>query len=246
MRSGGSTRRSSGRRVSRPHAQVLRNQICGSRCSGAGVGAVVGRLDDDHDVVRCGLGVAHRDVEEPVAVEDAGVGEFELAIVAVARGVLAAQPVVGELRLRVAVQPAHPRVGGRAVDRPPVLLDVLAVVALAVGQPEVALLEHAVVAVPQRDREVQEAVAVADAAQAVLAPPVGALVRLLEGQVRPGVAVGGVVLAHRAPLPSGQVRTPQPPRARRLGRLAQPDVLGGLARSHAAQPGRSKCVAPTA
>ena len=70
--------------------------------------------------------------------------------------------LVGELGLRVAVEPLHPAVRRRPVEGPPVLLGVLAVVALAVGEPEQALLEDGVLPVPQRDPEVEEAEAVAD------------------------------------------------------------------------------------
>ena len=90
------------------------------------------------------------------------------------------QLLVRELLVRVAVEPLHPAVRRGAVDGPPVLLDVLAVVALAVGQAEQPLLEDRVLAVPQRQPEVDEAVPVADPAEAVLAPPVGAGVGLIE------------------------------------------------------------------
>ena len=55
-----------------------------------------------------------------------------------------------------------------------VLLDVLAVVALVAGEAEEPLLQDRVAAVPQRQREADALVAVADAGQAVLVPAVGA------------------------------------------------------------------------
>ena len=153
----GSSRRSAGLRSSRPHAQVLRNQSCGSRCSGAGSGPWLVAVDHDADVVRRGLGVGDHDVEEPVLVEHPGVGQLVLP----ARrdrvgGSARAARAYGILGLRIAVEPPHPRVGGRAVHGPPVLLDVLAVVALAVGQTEQPFLEDRVAPVPQRDGEVEE------------------------------------------------------------------------------------------
>jgi hypothetical protein len=60
-------------------------------------------------------------------------------------------------------------VGRGAVQVEVVLLDVLAVVALAVGQPEHPLLQQRVPAVPQRQRETQPLLVVADAGDAVLA-----------------------------------------------------------------------------
>ncbi len=230
--------------VAEPH---LRQQVQRRR-----IRPVVGGRHHDGDVVGCSFRIGDRDVEEPVVGEDPGVGELELTVFARAPAVLGAQVRVRVLGLRIAIEQPHRRVGGRAVDRPPVLLDVLAVVALAVGETEQPFLEQRVAAVPHRQREVEESETVADAADAVLAPTVGTGVRLLEGQVVPGVAVGGVVLAHRAPLPPGQVRAPQAPGTGRVGRFGQPSVLRGQRRvpvvggrrrmppGHVVQPRRSR------
>ena len=61
------------------------------------------------------------------------------------------QIVVGIGRLRILVEILHVGMRRRAVEVEVVFLHVLAVVALAVGQPEQALLEDRVVAVPQRE-----------------------------------------------------------------------------------------------
>ena len=81
---------------------------------------------------------------------------------------------VGERRLRILVEVLHVRVGRRAVEVEVVLLDVLAVIALAVGQAEQPLLEDRVLAVPQGQREAEPLLVVGDAGQAVLAPAIGA------------------------------------------------------------------------
>src|SRR4051812_727891 len=109
------------------------------------------------------------------------------------------------------------------------LLDVLAVVALAVGQAEQVLLQDGVLAVPEGDGEAEPALAVGDPQQAVLAPAVGPRRRLGEREVAPGVAAGRVVLADGAPLPLRQVRAPVLPVAR-----AGPPPPGGGARRPAA------------
>src|SRR5262249_46725183 len=76
---------------------------------------------------------------------------------------------------------------------------------------EEALFQQRIDVVPQRRTEAQALVLVADGGQAILAPAVSAADGLLEGEVRPGVAVGGVVLADGAPLPFAYVRSPAPP-----------------------------------
>ena len=96
-----------------------------------------------------GLGVLHEDVEVAVVIEDAGVEELILHLVPGAPAVRLHQVGVGKGRLRVLVEVLHVRVGRRAVEVEVVLLHILAVVALAVGQPEEPLLEDRVLAVPQ-------------------------------------------------------------------------------------------------
>ncbi len=108
----------------------------------------VADADADAEVERRGLRVIDGDPPVAAIVEDAGVGEFELALVPAAAGVLLAQPRVGKFGLRVMIEPAQPRGGRRRVRVPPVFLDVLAVIALGAGQAEQALLEERVAAVP--------------------------------------------------------------------------------------------------
>jgi len=78
-------------------------------------------------------------------------------------------------------------VGRRAVEVEVVLLDVLAVVALAVGEPEEALLEDGILPVPQRQRKAQVLFVIGKAGDAVLAPAVGARARMIVGEEIPGV-----------------------------------------------------------
>ena len=84
-------------------------------------------------------------------------------------------------------------------------------IALGAGEAEQPLLENRVAAVPKCEREAEPAFAIADAQQAILAPAVGAAAGLVVREVVPGVAVLGVVLAHRAPLPLGEIRAPPLP-----------------------------------
>src|SRR5262249_54854093 len=97
--------------------------------------------------------------------------------------------------------------------------------ALAVGQAEQALLQDRVRAVPQRQGEAQVLLIVADAGEAVLAPPVGAGARLVVAEVVPRIAGLAVVLAHGAPLSLADVRSPLPPRDAALASLLQSKVL---------------------
>jgi len=131
--------------------------------------------------------------------------------------------------LRILVEVLHRRVRGRRVDVEVVLLDVLAVVALAVGEAEQALLQDRIDAVPQREREAQALLVVAGPGDAVLAPAIGARARVVVREVVPGAAGVAVVLADGAPLALAQIRPPAPPRDAGLGFL-QALLLGAVHR----------------
>ena len=182
----------------------------------------------DQDVLRSLLGVLEEDVEVPVAFEGPRVEELVLQLLPRAPPVRLEQIAVGELALRVLVEVLHVRVGRRRVDVEVVLLHVLAVVPLAVGEAERALLEDRVPLVPEGEGEAQALLVVGEAAEAVFTPPVGPGAGLVVREVVPGVAVVAVVLAHRPPLPLAQVRAPLLPGDPRLTGLVQPLLLGGV------------------
>ncbi len=119
----------------------------------------------------------------------------------------------------------------RAVKVEVILLDVFAMIALAVGQPVQALLDDRVSAVPQRERKAQDAMIIGNAGQTVLAPAIGARARLVVGEIIPGVAILAVVLTYRSPLALAQVGAPLFPRHRGLAAFPQPPVLRAGGRS---------------
>ncbi len=176
-----------------------------------GLGTAVRRLDQDADVVRRALRVGELDVEVARLLEHPRVDQLELVELAAAASVAVDQRGVGELALRVLVEPPHERVGGRRVERPPVLLGVLAVVALGVRQAVEALLQDRVVRVPEREREAQVLPVVADPSEAVLSPAIRTRPCVLVGEEVPRVATFAVVLAHRAPLTRGDIGAPAAP-----------------------------------
>ena len=185
---------------------------CRKHVQGRRVGAAVVHGHLDEDVIRRSLGVLHEHVEVAILVEDPGVDQLVLELVARAPAVRRDDVAVGELALRVLVQQLQIGVGGRAVQVEPVVLGVLAVVPLAVRQAEHALLEDRIDAVPQGEREAQALTVVADPCDPVLSPAIGARARLVVREVVPCVAAGAVVLPHGAPLALAEVRAPREPR----------------------------------
>jgi len=132
--------------------------------------------------------------------------------------------------LRIFIKILHIRVSGRAVQVVIIFLDVLPVIALAVGHAEHPLLDYRVLAVPQRQRKTQPLVIVAETGEAVLTPVIGARAGLVVAEIVPSVPVRAVVLANGAPLAFAEVGSPLPPRHSLLPRFIQPLRLGRLGR----------------
>ena len=181
----------------------------------------VGRGDLHQDVLRAPLGVLHEDVEVAVFLEDAGVEELVLHLVAGAPPVRLHQVGVGIGRLGILVEVLHVRVGRRAVEVEVVLLYVLAVVPFTVREPEDALLENGVLAVPEGQGEAEPLPVVGDAGEAVLAPAIGPRAGVIVAEVVPGVPVLAVVLANGPPLALAEVGAPLLPAGPALARGRQ-------------------------
>ncbi len=183
----------------------------------------VGHGDAPSDVLGGRLGVLDDDVEVAVLLEDAGVDQLELGFALGATRRLLDELLVGVRRVRVEI--AHPQVGvgRRRVEVVVDLFDVLPMVALLSGQAEQALLEDRIALVPERDREAETLLGVAEATEAVLSPAISAAARVGVREVIPRRAVAAVALAHGPPLPLAEVG---PPRAVRCALLAKSLPLG--------------------
>ena len=189
--------------------------------------APVDHADPDQHLFRRRFGVLDEDVEVAVPVEDPGVEQLVLHLLAAAGAVHTDQVGVGEGILRVLVQHLQVGAGRGGVEVEVVLLHVLAVIALRVGQPEEPLLEDRVTPVPQREREAEPHPIVAEAGDAVLAPAVGPRAGVVVGKAVPGIAVRAVVLPDGAPLALAEIRSPFPPGDAVLSRLAEALLLLG-------------------
>jgi hypothetical protein len=118
------------------------------------------------------------------------------------------QVIVRKGGLRIFVKVLHIGVRRCAVEVEVILLDILTVIAFAVGQPEQAFLEDRVLAVPQGQREAEPLLIIGNAGQTILHPTIGTRARLIVAEVIPGVAALAVVLAHSSPLSLAEVRSP--------------------------------------
>ena len=137
-------------------------------------GTAVVNADLNQDVVRRLFGILHEHIEIAILVKHAGIDQFVLELVAAPPPARFHKIRVRKCRLRILVEVLHVRVRRRAVEIEVVLLDVFAMIALAVREPEQALLENRILSVPKSQRKAEPLLVVGDAGQAVFAPAIGA------------------------------------------------------------------------
>ena len=133
----------------------------------------VADADLDAHVVGGFLRVFHEHIAVAVVVEDARIQQFVLRLCLAAQAIGDDKIVIGISRVRVLVEILHVGVGRGAVEIEIVFLDVLAVVAFAVGQAEQPFLEDRVLAVPEGQGKTQDLMVIADPCESVLPPTVG-------------------------------------------------------------------------
>src|SRR5215469_13541442 len=117
------------------------------------LGAAIMNYHPYEYVINVRLGILDLDVKVAIVIEEAGVDQLELHCRRPAPRVLLDQPLVGVPGLRQLVERTCVRVARDRIEVVVKLLDILAVVALAVGQAKRPLLEDRVAAVPERDRK---------------------------------------------------------------------------------------------
>src|SRR6516164_996423 len=96
----------------------------------------------------------------------------------------------------------------RAIEVEVILFDILAMVALAIGQAEQSFLQDRIFAVPKCQSETELLPVVGNSGEAVFTPIVSSGTSLVVAEVIPGIAVLAVIFAHRAPLALAQIRSP--------------------------------------
>src|ERR1700758_2495398 len=78
-------------------------------------------------------------------------------------------------------------------------------------QTENSFFQERIALIPKRKREAHVLFPVADTRQSVFVPAVGSGARLIVRKVLPGIAIGAVILAHRAPAALTEIRPPSFP-----------------------------------
>ncbi len=179
-----------------------------------GLRPAVAHGDLDQDVLGRRLRILDEHVEVAVVVEDSRIEQLVFQLVAAPCAVGAHQVGVRIGALWIFVEILQIGMGRRRVEIEVVLLHVLAVIALAVREPKQPLLQDRIGSVPQRQRDAQPLLVIAQARQTVLTPAIRPRAGLVVREVVPRVPAVAVVLAHGSPLTLAQVRTPASPRCR--------------------------------
>src|SRR3954464_13239300 len=118
--------------------------------------------------------------------------------------------------------------GRSAVEVEVVLLDILAVITLAVRHTKESFLQDGIAPIPHSDREAELLLIVRDSGEPILPPTVGTRAGLIMREVIPGISIMTIVFAHRSPLSLTQIRTPLFPRNPGFSSIVQACLLGRL------------------
>ena len=192
-------------------APVIARPELGQHLQACGLVRTVMHGDAHENIVGLMLGVFDTDVAVVVVCEHTGIKDFILGIRQPTTGVFGDQVSVGKGRMGIFVEHAHVGMARHAIDEKVQFLDVFTVVAFGVVEAEQTFLEDCVTLVPQRQAQAPALSLVTETGQSILAPSIGAAACMLMREVGPGVTVGAVVFAHRAPLAFTQVRAPVAP-----------------------------------
>src|SRR5882724_1715791 len=174
------------------------------------------------NVLRRRLCVLDEHIEVPVLIEDARVDQLAFGILSGANAVLLDQLSIGKCSLRVLVEHLQVRMRRCRIKVVIEFLDVFAMIGLAVGEAEETFLENRVLAVPERDRQTQALLIVAQARDPILAPAICATTRMIVAEVLPRVAAARIVFTHRSPLTFAEIRPPAAPGPVRAPSVFQP------------------------
>src|SRR5690349_1953821 len=181
---------------------------CRQQMQGSGIGPTIDDRGSHQHVVHILFRILDEDVEIAALVEDAGIDQLILLLPAATGAVHFYELLIRILRMRVLIQEFHVRVRRRGIEVIVILLDVLAVIAFRPAQAEQAFLQNPIASIPEREREAQALVVIADAAEPVLGPAISPHAGMVMREVLPGGSILAVILARIAPRALGQIRSP--------------------------------------
>src|SRR6185437_1352774 len=181
----------------------------------------------DQDILGTGFRIFHEHVEIPVLAKNPGVEQFIFGFYSRSLRIFAEKLLIWERRVRVLIQELQIRARRSGIKIEVIFLYVFAVVSLRIREAKQALFQDRIVLVPKRESKADVLMAVADSADAILTPAIGARPGMVVWKIVPCVTVCAVIFANCSPLPLGKIRTPASPVDGSLGILSQPIFFVG-------------------
>ena len=185
------------------------------------------RRDLNQNVLSAGLCVFYKHIKVAIVIEHTGIHQLKLGLLFSAISVFFNQLRVRKFGLRIFVEILHVGMRRRRVKIEVVFFDVFTVIPFTASQPEQALFQNRITAVPECQSETHYLMTIANAGQAVFIPTVGARSGVIMWKVIPGRAAGAVIFAHRAPRSFAHVRSPALPMRLAIAGFFQPSLFGG-------------------
>src|ERR1700736_2015649 len=174
----------------------------------SGLRSAIDCCDLHEDVLRIRFRILDEQIEVTVLAKNAGVDQFELRVLLGSPPVLLNKLGVRKRVLRIFIESLQIRMRWRSIEVVIDLFDVFAMVSLAVRETEQALLQNRILLIPEREPHANALVTVAEAANTVFAPTIGATTGVIVREIVPGRSTGTIVLTHCSPLALAQIGAP--------------------------------------
>src|SRR6516162_1713255 len=163
-------------------------------------GSPVNRRDPHQNVLRIRLRILDEKIEIAAFAKGSGINQLVFGFLFRPASILLNELSVRKCVLRIFVEGFQVGMGWSRIKVVIDLLDVFAVVSLAVRQAEQSLLQNRVFSVPDHEGQTNALMSVAESADPVLAPAIGATSRLIVREIIPGGSIWAVILTHSSPL----------------------------------------------
>src|ERR1700732_961358 len=150
------------------------------------------RRNAHQDVFHIRLRVFHEHVEVAILVENSGINELVLWLLSRTFSALSHELLVGIRSLGILVEVFQIAARGKSVEVVVILLHILAVIAFLIRKAEQPLFQYRVLFIPQREREANMLMTIADARDAVFTPAIRSRTSVVMGEVIPSVSARAV------------------------------------------------------
>src|SRR6266487_3198782 len=130
--------------------------------------------DADENIIGTSFGIFDKNIEVAILTKDACIEQLIFGHALAALTIGFNQISVRKCALRIFIQHLHIRMGWRGIKIKIVFFHILAMIALRASQAKETFFENSILPIPERKRETQTLLIVADASQSILIPTINA------------------------------------------------------------------------